>query len=266
MRCQNCGNFINEFDSVCTYCSKTINSSKIAEKGTLQLVFSVLETLTCSTFGIIALILYFIQLKPALESKDSQKIKSSKKLINVLLVVGLVFIILLMIFPLAIMGGAGVSHLTEIEYEEMISKDENSAEMIAMYCRAWYENSLEDSSVNCVLTDKFIKYTDISDELDAYGGFFLKDINMPASYMNSTKAQGNYYIAIVGTKTNNKIVVAVGPDDFKDVPKKDHNFNDIFNTKLFNSNLKTNYDGKGSGIIYIDDYYGYNIKLDTSSR
>ena len=59
---------------------------------TSTLVLSVLELICCTRlFGIIALVLLFVKVKPAIEARNLEEARSSKKIVNILLIVGLVW-------------------------------------------------------------------------------------------------------------------------------------------------------------------------------
>ena len=94
MFCKNCGSILNEGEQICSSCGETTNSdnqntSYINSDSndckniptTSLLVFSVLEIVSCFGFipGLIALILYFSKLKPAIENGDKQAALKSKR-------------------------------------------------------------------------------------------------------------------------------------------------------------------------------------------
>ena len=94
--CPNCGNKVGESInnvSVQTDCNNASKSKADLEKYGFNglLVWSIVELICCSRiFGIIALVLLCIQLKPAVEHGNFIEADKSKNLIKILLIVGIV--------------------------------------------------------------------------------------------------------------------------------------------------------------------------------
>ena len=116
MFCKNCGSILNEGDQICSSCgeatnSATQNTSYINSDAndckniptTSLLVFSIIELL-CVNFikGLIGLILYFVNLKPAIERGDKQSALKSKKTIKIVLWIGFALSLIFIIFAFAI--------------------------------------------------------------------------------------------------------------------------------------------------------------------
>lgn len=122
MFCKNCGSEVNESLLFCTNCGAPINNSSndavsstsysaVNEpnynttvqsgepiKTTGLLVWSIIEIL-CVNFitGIIAIILYFVNLKPAVERGDREAALKSKKTIKIVLWIGIALAIVTII-------------------------------------------------------------------------------------------------------------------------------------------------------------------------
>jgi RNA polymerase subunit RPABC4/transcription elongation factor Spt4 len=61
-----------------------------------MLILSAVETFCCNQlFGIIAIVLLLIKFKPAVEARDLEAAKSTKKIVNTILIIGLLLGILL---------------------------------------------------------------------------------------------------------------------------------------------------------------------------
>ena len=128
MYCGNCGMPLKDDETVCPSCNTptgnvveskiiddtTASSTKYEEyketerlcekySFTKLLIFSILELFCCSKlFGIICLILLFVQLKPSIDKRNFTEAEKAKKLIETLLIVGLVLGILCSIGYIAI--------------------------------------------------------------------------------------------------------------------------------------------------------------------
>ena len=111
MYCDNCGMELKDHEKFCSNCGKRVRegvdnsnfSNATQGKNSLEkygfnglLVWSIIELICCSRiFGLIALILLCVQLKPAAERGDFAEADKSKSLIKILLIVGIVSGVLL---------------------------------------------------------------------------------------------------------------------------------------------------------------------------
>jgi len=120
MFCKNCGSEVNESLLFCTNCGAPVNNSsndtvnstgysvvnEPIQNSTVQngepirttglLVWSIIELVCCVSplTGIIAIILYFVNLRPAVERGDREAALKSKKTIKIVLWIGIALAIL----------------------------------------------------------------------------------------------------------------------------------------------------------------------------
>lgn len=116
MFCGNCGGPIDEGMTFCSYCGSNVNVAQAVNSNYTQqvnnpqpikttglLVWSIIETLCIFPItGIIGLILYFTQLRPAAKRGDIEESCKAKKAMKIVLWVGLVLFILGIIITLAV--------------------------------------------------------------------------------------------------------------------------------------------------------------------
>ena len=96
MFCEHCGEQIAS-GNTCPNCGNTVISNQYANsnssnlKSTRLLIFTIIELLCINPiFGLIALILYFTSLQPAIKSGNLELAQQKKKTIKTLLIIGLV--------------------------------------------------------------------------------------------------------------------------------------------------------------------------------
>lgn len=118
MFCENCGSRLDEMTGTCPNCNSVFGASQTYSnsfdveyqqhpsqeiKTTGILVWSIIELLCINMIaGVIAFILYFTQLKPAVESGDLNGVQKSKKTIKIILWVGIVLWVLIFLGGFAI--------------------------------------------------------------------------------------------------------------------------------------------------------------------
>lgn len=131
--------------------------------------------------------------------------------------------------------------------------DTTQASKICEEVREWYTDFKAYPEANVEfenVENGFIKYTEI-DRINAY----LSSTFLPTSYKPNGELEyesATYYVTIINEGTSNdKIVIAIGPDSFQKVPEGDKTFDTIFSMKDEEIGNIT-YDGTGSGIIYIE--------------
>lgn len=122
MFCGNCGSLLNDNEAICPNC-QTVNSDTTVNVNSNNqyeqykqneqslknygfnklLVYSILELLCCfQIFGIIALILLFTQLKPAVEQGRIVEADKVREQVKTILIIGLVLGIIINIFYLGL--------------------------------------------------------------------------------------------------------------------------------------------------------------------
>lgn len=120
MFCENCGSKLDDFSGVCPNCNVVTGGQQFSGdsfntqyyqqpvqeiKTTGILVWSIIELLCVNMIaGIIALILYFTQLKPAAEKGDINGAQKSKKTIKIILWIGIGLWILVFLASIAILA------------------------------------------------------------------------------------------------------------------------------------------------------------------
>lgn len=256
MKCRNCGAEIAEGSTSCLNCGASVYSSEQLENdqpgnkqsGILQLIFSILETLSCSIFGIIALVLYFVNLKPALDKNDLVKIKSSKKVINILLIIGVVLPLALVIIAMLMYFLLPNASVTQQSMQ--VRADKATAAQIGKATRIWYIDATTDSSLGMdynELSNGFIKYSEL-DNINNYISTCLSPISYDSKY---SKTEGAYYVTISDDSSSGKIAVAIGPEGLNNNPSSNSALLEIY-TGLSLPTVSANYDGTKLGIAYIE--------------
>ena len=125
MECRNCGLDLKKSEEVCPICQTPINNvtnnsgvnvdsenqvnsgfdhyketEKINEELGFKnmLIFSVVELMCCNQlFGLGELLILFLKFKPAVETRNLEAAKDAKKIVNVVLISGVIISILLTI-------------------------------------------------------------------------------------------------------------------------------------------------------------------------
>lgn len=256
MICKNCGMEVNDFSTNCPNCGAYVagdsnmygnntyqNSNQAPIKTTGLLVWSIIELVCLSPiFGLIALILYFVKLRPAVDSGNINEIMKEKRTIKILLWVGIglgVIPILLIMMLVAIPNTAGIVQ------RQRVRTDIIMAEQVCSVVRAWYVDAKLDPmfSYNTEEVENgFVKLDEI-DGIDTY--IFTEYI--PTSYIDNTGTSSisqHYYATIINEDESGeeKVVVAIASED--------DNLNRIYNDE--DDISVANYDGIGVGIAYIE--------------
>ena len=114
MFCENCGAQVIDGVNNCPNCGASVISSNFSAynsnpsnpevKTTGLLVWSIIEICCINTItGIIAIILYFVQLKPAIERGDMVGVAKAKRNMKIALWVGLgLFLVIMLFFGVAV--------------------------------------------------------------------------------------------------------------------------------------------------------------------
>lgn len=250
MICKNCGMEVNDFSTNCPNCGAYVahnsdmygnstyqQSSQTSIKTTGLLVWSIIELICLSPiFGLIALILYFTKLKPAVDSGNINEAMQSKRTIKILLWVGIalsIIPILMMIILVAIPNFSGIHGRMEIR------ADKATAAQVGKAVRIWYTDDIVDAGIdyNCEeINDGFVKLDEM-ESLDQYLDVTLAPSSYRDRYGKITEA--DYYVAMTD---DDKIVVAIASEE--------DNLNSIF--RRIDSTDEADYYGMEAGIAYIE--------------
>lgn len=260
MFCENCGSSVNPGNMTCPNCGMPVTTNTYFSDNPLEvkttglLVWSILELVCLSPlFGLIALILYFTSLKPAVASGDLGLVYKSKRTIKTLLIVGLVLGLLL---PLVIVFLVAVPNFSGIQGRMQVRADMATAAQIGKAVRFWYTDVSIDPDLAIEaneedLENKFVRLDKIL-LLDDY----LYTEQVPSSYEPNgigVQESAAYYVQIInaGIPNEEKVVVAIGPEDLYDFNSEDNSLSKTFYRTL-KEPIETNYDGTGSGIAYVE--------------
>ena len=230
MICRNCGNEVNDLNRLCPRCGASVvpeNTEYYTQnyaqsysqngqpiKATGLLVWSIAELVCLSPiFGLIALILWFVKLKPAVESGNINEALNAKRNIKILLWVG----IALGIIPLI---------------------------LIMLIARIWYVEAQSDPTLG-------INYEDVEKgfvKLDEIEGFeeymYVTEPTSCRDRRGNLIENQNYYVTIINEEepTYSKVVVAIASED--------DNLNRIYRDE--DDIDSADYDGTEAGIAYIE--------------
>ena len=250
MICRNCGTEVNEGYEACPFCGgslvqNVINNGQNNEiKTTGLLVFSIIELVCLSPiFGLIALILYFAQLKPAISRGDIVGAKKSKKSIFTLLIVG---IILNVVMSFVVIVLILIPNFSGIQSRSQISTDRATAAQVGKAVRIWYTEAqfggmYEYKSVE----DGFVRI----DKIDGLEDYVAPDVS-PLSY-GMKNEEGAFYATIIGEDNGfSKVVVAIGPENLYN-SGTDSNVGETFYQDI-EDGASVTYTGVESGIAYVE--------------
>lgn len=205
MKCSNCGNEVNSFDSTCMYCGTQFKGNSVKQR---------------------------------IDSNGFKK--SPKKTINILLIVVLVFVLILIIGRIVVFVFASPSSMQD---NMMLRYDIANAKLIGRSVEAWQSDNVDNK-----LDDKFVKYFEL-EGIETYIDLSYE----PSAYLYPYHEEADYYVANIENEGVSNIVVAIGPKNLNDVPKRDKTFNSIFNKELSSRELEVAYDRSGSGIAYVQN-------------
>ena len=246
MFCKNCGSLVNDGETFCTNCGSVMderpkaNNNSAEIKTTAILVFSIIELICVSPiFGLIALILYFVQLRPAINAGDIEEAKKSKKLIKIFLWIGLILNVgaILLVMLIAIPNFSGIQGRMETRM------DMTNAAQIGRATSIWYYEAVLSGEYEYKnVENSFVKLDEV-DGLDMYVDTYM----VPDTYSEN----GAYYVTIVGEEHNNpKAVVAIGPENLYSA-RGDYGLSDTFYGDI-DENVEVTYTGGTSGIAYVE--------------
>lgn len=262
MICKNCGVTMGDFDTFCPNCGASANAgtqysqvnygenSSEPIKTTGLLVFSIIET-CCINFitGLIGIVLWAVKLKPAADSGDVVEAKKAKKLIKIVLWIGLILsLLLIIVVPMLI----AIPNFSGIQKRMTVRADIATASQIGKAARIWCVDAImEPEEYNVDEVRNGLVRIDEMRNFDNY----VSTSQVPMYKVDGTIENGAYYVTIINEDEpiNEKIVVAIGPENLYLASQKDKSFNETFNKNLDGiDSTDITYDGKGSGIAYIE--------------
>ena len=255
MICKNCGMQVNEFDSNCPNCGTSVDSENFSQdygsntynhppiKTTGLLVWSIIELICLSPiFGLTALILYFVKLKPAVDSGNINEAIKSKRTIKILLWVGValgIIPLLLIMMLIAIPNFSGIQDRMEVR------ADKATAAQIGKAVRIWYTEAMFEPEVDYnteEVEDGFVKLDDI-ENIEYYVDNYLTPTSYSDRKGRRVESQ-DYYVTIINEEERSeaKVVVAIASET--------DNLNRILGN--IDVNDVADYDGSKAGIAYIE--------------
>lgn len=249
MFCEKCGSLVNDGEAFCSNCgagmneSSKVNNNSADIKTTSILVFSIIELICVNQlFGLISLILYFAQLRPAIDRGDVENAKKSKKTITILLIIGLVLNVLAIMAITALIfipNFSGIQARTEVRYDMV------SASQVGKAVRMWYTDATTGAGYDYDnFTDSFVRI----DELDGIELYVDPDLE-PRSYGYDGE-DGAYYATVTDEGPSGKVVVAIGPENLYSA-RGDYGLADTFYGDI-DENVEMTYTGGTSGIAYVE--------------
>ncbi len=261
MFCKNCGAPMGDFDTTCPNCGANYGgvsqtnfggNNKESIKTTGLLVWSIIELLCVNIpAGIIALILWFTKLKPAADKDDAVAANKAKKPIKIVLWLGLIFTIII----ITLLSLIAVHNLSAVQDRMQVSADKAMAAQIGKAVRIWHTDATMDPiNLNFNVEDVENDFVRV-DEIEGFEEYMDIMDNEPICYGKSIGKDGAYYATIINEDklSQIKVVIAIGPKELNEVPKKDKSFYATFNGNLeeFGTSEVT-YDGNGSGIAWVE--------------
>ena len=253
MFCKNCGASMGDFDTTCPNCGANYGgvsqtnfggNNKEPIKTTGLLVWSIIELFCVNIAGIIALILWCTKLKPAADNGNVAAANEAKKPIKIVLWVGLIFSFIIMLIAVLSLSGT--------QQRMQTRADKATAAQIGKAVRIWHTNATTYSTLDFDiegLENDLVRL----DEIDGIEDY-ISSVCEPTSYMRG-KDGAAYYVTMIDEDepSQSRIVVAIGPENLNEVPKKDKSFYATFNRSLeqFGTSEVT-YDGNGSGVAWVE--------------
>lgn len=266
MICRNCGATMGDFDTFCPNCGASITTnnyegnntdytaSQTVEqpiKTTALLVFSILELCCINPItGLIAVILWATKLKAAVDRGDITEALKTKRIIKIILWVGLA---LSLVFPLLLMMIIMVPNFSGVQSRMEVRTDVATAAQIGKAARVWYVEGITYPELDYNLDEVEKSFVRV-DEINDFENFFDYNISIPSSYkIGRNKEEAAYYVTIINEDDSDggRFVVAIGPEDLYSAPRKDQTLVETFYENL-DYIAEVNYDGSGSGIAYIE--------------
>lgn len=257
MYCKNCGAMLEEGAYMCPTCgeqiigasSNVISGNPIGEevKSTGILVFSIIELFCCNFIcGLISVILYFLKLKPSVESGNIEEAKKSKKTIKIVLWLGLILnlVIILLLMLISIPNFSGTQSRMQVR------ADTATAAQIGKAIRIWYTDAITDPDADFDyedFEDRFVRIDEIEGIIN-----YVDPSLFPSSYFDKKgmKMDGAYYATLSGEEGREKVVVAIGPRELYNYTNDSRVYETFYED--IEEITETDYTGIGSGIAYVE--------------